>query len=134
MTKEEVIKESWGIHLDKMDKRGQEQALEDNGYCHKNYVNSEIDFEIESLPFPDNEFIRPKSLKGIENNNGWIKIESEADLPKEEKDYWVVDSDGEVFICFFDTDYKAFKGYFHYDQNGKITHYQPIEKPKPPLY
>ena len=26
---------------------------------------------------------RPKSLQGIENNNGWIKIESEKDLPKE---------------------------------------------------
>lgn len=24
---------------------------------------------------------RPKSLQGIENNNGWTKIESEADLP-----------------------------------------------------
>ena len=27
---------------------------------------------------------RPKALKGIEDNNGWIKIESVEDLPKEE--------------------------------------------------
>lgn len=26
--------------------------------------------------------LRPKSLRGIEDNNGWIKIFSEADLPK----------------------------------------------------
>jgi hypothetical protein len=30
---------------------------------------------------------RPKSLDGIENNNGWIKIESKDDLPKKGK-YW----------------------------------------------
>lgn len=65
-------------------------------------------------------------------NNGWIKILSEKDLPKEENDYWVINNYGECFICVFDVDYKAFKGYFHYDNNGKVTHYQPIIKPQPP--
>lgn len=86
------------------------------------YLNEELDIW------------RPLSLQGIENNNGWVKIESEEDLPNEEIDYWVVDSYGDCFICKFDTDYKAFKGYFHYDTNGKITHYKPIIKPQLPIY
>lgn len=33
---------------------------------------------------------RPISLQGIEHNNGWIKIESEEDLPKEVGTYDVI--------------------------------------------
>lgn len=79
---------------------------------------------------------RPKSLKGIENNNGWIRIESEADLPKlksaEELNCFIKASDDERigmgifafgrFMTFFGNEY------------ANVTHYQPIEKPKPPIY
>lgn len=95
---------------------------------------SEIEFE-ESFEDGMN-FYRPKSLQGIENNNGWIKIESEADLPKE--DYY-----GELFEVGFLDDI----GYFHHErkrcslkslkwmfERKLVTHYQPIEKPKPPIY
>lgn len=76
-------------------------------------------------------FIRPKSLQGIENNNGWIKIESEEDLPKEEGFYLV-----------FNKIHKAIEvDYINYDNESHEerwiefnSHYQPIEKPKPPIY
>ena len=76
---------------------------------------------------------RPKSLQAIENNNGWIKIESEADLPKE----------GIHHSILLDSD--CINGYINYDvivfyevnsryRKKEISHYQPIEKPKPPIY
>lgn len=95
------------------------------------------DKRLKELTYP--EFI--KLFEGAEDdNNGWIKIESEADLPKEAGDYWAVWKDGEVarkqFFC------GAIKNI--YSPNGNIseydwwlrhiTHYQPIVKPEPPKF
>jgi len=75
---------------------------------------------------------RPKILQGIEDNNGWTKIESSGDLPKEtgwydfqnfplkhnapNLTYWPKDS---TKIDWFAKNY---------------THYRKFEKPKPPIY
>ena len=48
-------------------------------------ITDKIDYEIE---YDGVGKFRPKSLQGIENNNGWIKIESEEDLP--ERGYYEV--------------------------------------------
>ena len=69
----------------------------------------------------------------IENNNGWIKIESEADLPKEGMHHSILlDSD-----CI--NGYRNYDVIVFYEVNSKfrkkeISHYQPIEKPLKPLY
>lgn len=61
-----------------------------------------------------------------ENNNGWIKIESEDDLPIHQvwlsngKDVW------QGYLFKLET--------FAERINTLATHYQPIEKPKPPIY
>lgn len=70
----------------------------------------------------------PITLQGIENNNGWIKIESESDLPKEDGAYWHYD-DGMVWHNPWDKD-EIKIGY----TQKLITHYKPITKPQPPLY
>ena len=80
------------------------------------------------LEYKNDVFFRPKSLQGIENNNGWIRIESEADLPKEEGLYFTMRRDKtkvEITHFFYELS-KEFK--------KVATHYQPIEKPKPPIY
>jgi len=66
---------------------------------------------------------RPISLKGIENNNNWIRIESEDDLPKIPSFYWCSDKDNALMQV-------------HYEDIsvGYHTHYQPIIKPQPPIY
>ena len=69
---------------------------------------------------------RPKSLQDIENNNGWIRIESEDDYPNPGQ-YWVIDDDGDMFI----TDMEFFEDMFDW---SAIRYYQPIIKPKPPIY
>lgn len=77
---------------------------------------------------------RPKSLQGIENNNGWIKIESENDLPKEH---------GFYDACYYNEKHKNDIPMFYacslpdlsnYYEDGIITHYQPIDKKRPPIY
>lgn len=65
-------------------------------------------------------------------NNGWIKIESEADLPKEYGNYHVKYLNGQSIAWFNDGFFYTMKGYKFKDNH--ITHYQPIEKPKPPIY
>lgn len=72
--------------------------------------------------------VRPISLENIENNNGWIKIESEEDLPKQNIMCWALYEDKEEPTCI-----RFINGKWVLDF-GKITHYQPIAKPQPPLY
>ena len=74
-------------------------------------------------------FWRCKSLQGIENNKGWIRIESKDDLPKEEGNYFIVRNNNEVGASYFipNNDFSVIDWRY-------ITHYQPIEKPKPPIY
>lgn len=131
MTKQEIIKSKW-IEL-----IGEE-----------NFNNIVIDekgfFDTIGLKYKDFLFLfngqrnlfetnyrglyRPKSLQGIETNNGWIKIESESDLPKEFTKYWIIDkSDGRMYQREFDKSTKEF--FLEYS-----THYQPIVKPLLPIY
>lgn len=71
-----------------------------------------------------------KSLQGIENNNGWIKIESGFDLPSDDCECHIEFSDGSVSIDKYFTNYKMF------NQNHwkHIVAYQQIVKPKKRIY
>jgi hypothetical protein len=64
-------------------------------------------------------------MKKQEKNNGWIKIESEADLPEFTTNCWVMKNE----IIVNQSIYKN-KGFI----TDGITHYKPIIKPKPPIY
>ena len=81
------------------------------------------------LEYKNDVFFRPKSLQGIENNKGWIRIESKDDLPKEEGNYFIVRNNNEVGTSYFipNNDFSVIDW-------RDITHYQPIEKPKLPIY
>ena len=77
---------------------------------------------------------RPKSLRGIENNNGWIKIESEESLPKEYDFY-----DACCFSEKFPKDVPMFYGcnlpdLRNYFIEELITHYRPIVKHDYPIF
>ena len=71
---------------------------------------------------------RPKSLQGIENNNGWIKIQSEKDLPNNET-VWICANNNRVLLSS-----KTVLNWVLKNPDNKITHYKPIEKPLKPLY
>ena len=120
--KQEAIKKAYGenyIHADK------------NGWIrHLMYCPS--DLGIENYDDIDG-FWRCKSLQEIENNKGWIRIESEADLPKEGIHHSILlDSD-----CI--NGYRNYDVIVFYEVNSRyrkkeISHYHPIEKPKLPIY
>ena len=76
------------------------------------------------------EYYRPTSLRGIETNNSWIRIESEKDLPSEDCDVFLYFKDGEIMCDRFLLNYKNFAtiNYIH------VSHYQPITKPLQPLH
>nr|WP_297310389.1 hypothetical protein [uncultured Flavobacterium sp.] len=128
MTKEEKIKEAYGEYYETV-----KNYIDDNGWCVLNVSQKEpINFfahhgKTEWKPIKERVCWRPKSLQGIEDNNSWIKVESEADLPKESYNYWIFQNDGLIQSM---KEYELNKKYY----NIEATHYQPIEKPKPPLY
>ena len=94
MTKQEKIKEAW-----------QFENIETN--------------QINNL-----NLLIPSSIKGIETNNGWIKIESEEQRFPDE-DLW---------ICNFNGNEQPFIHNAYDFIPEKYTHYQPIEKPELPIY
>ena len=82
----------------------------------------------------DIDCYRPKSLQGIEDNNGWICIESEDYLPKELYIKADVIKNNKTYIY---CDYRGDNIWWNYEHKILIenaTHYQQIEKPKPPIY
>lgn len=87
MTKEEKIKEAYGELYPKKQNHIREDGSIDSYYLSGDDKKS-IDFETTKIG-RGYYYVRPKSLKGIENNNGWIKIESEEDLPEQGGEYTV---------------------------------------------
>ena len=126
-TKEELLQSVYGAEYIHADINGWMKY----GMYHPNdlgFDNDEID------RYGDMDLWRPKSLLGIDDNFGWISINSEKDLPSEDEFYWVFDGIG-IYFSFFKSKHKEF-----IDQTDNecafynITHYQQIVKPNPPLH
>lgn len=125
MTKQEVIKEAWenlGISVN-------DNVISQDGWMNIKPTQYERLYDrVNILRLTAHVHrIRPKSLNGIENNNGWIKIESEADLPDKRVDCFFWDKKDGLIIGEFLPECAAFV-------LENATHYQPIIKPEPPIY
>jgi len=133
MTKEEKIKEAYGNHIIFF-----KYFIDDDGWLDKLKIGIENIMLIIQLTneiqcesqINDSHKIRPKSLSGIENNNGWIKINDFNDLPIGWTDCFIFTISGEVKQANLNNDRNS----FIYTIEKEITHYQPIEKPEPPIY
>jgi hypothetical protein len=86
-------------------------------------VDKELDFNKTS--------IRPIKLKGIEDNNGWVVINTEDDLPKQDCDCFIIFYGGKIIrkgysysqlSKEFSTNYKDYKW-------NLISHYQIVKEP-----
>jgi len=133
MTKQDKIKEEWikligsigySIRIDQIDEDGYIRYVEPLNLnvlpdlCEKH--PSRIDWER----------WRPLSLTGIETNNGWTKIESEDDLPKESGFVKVYFSSLEIDDCLrFDGDKFVSDWYAMCP-----SHWKPIVKDLLPIY
>lgn len=138
MTKEDKIKQSYGEHWEIV-----KDYVDENGWIkddkkalryHLVYEVFKDKMDIEITSFSPK--VRLKSLQGIENNNGWINIESEDDLPKQTNNLWLLANDGSLILgkwCIFQKIFKTTSGN-NFDTDGVFfTHYQPIIKPDLPL-
>lgn len=138
-TKEQTIKEAWGEFWERLTDSQKEYALSNNGYCQIGYSREEKVLYvqlIESGLFEGDEVIRPKSLRGIKNNNGWVKIQVLADLPKNDQpdtlfEVGLLDENGVFHQEKKRCSLKSLKWMY---QKSLITHYQPTTKLKPPIY
>jgi len=125
MTKQEKIKEAYGEHWEQV-----KEFVDENGWIYLESLSNII--YSEPVEFDDKgNYWRPKTLQGIETNLGWIKIESEADLPELETFAWVIDSRRnddfkQILIPRRESRTKYWTTY--------ATHYQPIIKPQSPIY
>jgi hypothetical protein len=79
MTKEEKIQEAYGVHWEGFNLTAKRCALSHFGFIGNILENPPKNIELEHKMGA----FRPKSLEGIENNNGWVKIQTEEDLPKD---------------------------------------------------
>lgn len=139
MTKQDVIKQAYqdaGV-----DWELKKSYIDSNGWVRCNVpISINPDFETKFMHIEGNEKLeywhqRPKSLAGIEDNNGWIKIESEDDLPKEEGQYFVfskVDWHPYYRIDIFTG--RLSNAIHHVTGKPIFTHYKPIVRPSKPLY
>lgn len=126
MSKEEKIKEVYKklYSSKKIDENGWYDNRDEKIKFHHSDFLGECDYR-------ENYFFRPKSLQGIENNNGWIKIESESDLPSDMKAVFVYWNNEILLIEILELPSK--KMFKEWSEKG-FTHYQPITKPQPPIY
>ena len=100
---------------------------------HGNGISDLIDYDIDMYGIGK---FRPKSLKGIEHNEGWIKIESEEDLPKLKNEYHVV-RNGDIQKALYSGKNRWFVHLRDFPLETDVagsTHYQPIIEPNPPIY
>ncbi|MDP9954718.1 hypothetical protein J2X97_000355 [Epilithonimonas hungarica] len=138
MTKEEKIKEAWesiGYSLNDIS-RFKSETFNETGFVNFSvefkYLKKEI-YHPENFDFISIRFARPKSLKGIENNNGWSLMS--PDFLENDKLYFLCDNNIPIHGIFtYHKLTETFLGNFQ-DVNEKIpTHYQEIRLPKPPIY
>ena len=139
MTKEEKIKEAYGIHwetikqfvnmedgsccgveYDAMREIKNHPPLNELGiYQHDNYAKAWYDSA------QNKHFWRPISLEGIENNNGWTVLTEESFENLENGDYmWYNNQNGDWEV-----------GDLSESHLQNYTHFQAITyPPKPPIY
>ncbi len=130
-SKQEAIQKAYGEHWETI-----KLYVDENGWLNGNSQSNENGYiwnQMYDICEIGHNKIRPKSLSGIENNNGWIKIESEDDLPKETDTYFFIGRiTCKIMKDYFTADSKV--NGFNNCQFNLYSHYQPIQKPKPPIY
>ncbi|MCT4181938.1 hypothetical protein HZP54_18525 [Elizabethkingia anophelis] len=129
--KQQAIKAAYGEHWDKLSEEAKNFVLGNDGYIrywHWSHFNMGFDFD-----FKTGGLYRPKSLSGIETNNGWTRIESEEDLPKPKgvEDVLVIIETGEITVenSMSLNDIEVRRYWLR-----TISHWQPFIKPNLPLY
>lgn len=119
--KEKCIREAYGEYFDRI-----KISVSDNGWIDYSDIDINIFRELNCYSFSSSckNTVRPKSLQGIETNNGWIS--------------YVGNSLGRLDIVYTDKEnvypYSVYISYSSINEIETITHYQQISCPPKPLY
>jgi hypothetical protein len=124
MTKEEKIKEAYGEYWNLV----KDLVRNDGSLSEAVWLGSSI-----NLPYHDYStgYYRPDTLWGITDNNGWIKFEGNP--PKESNWYWIK-TKNDTLVAYWANHKNIFVDNDSSFYFNAVTHYQPVRKPKPPLY
>lgn len=123
MTKEEKIKEAWVVAYEALS-----PYIDNNGWVRASnlhfYSTDSLPFKTDTLVMDGRDWYRPLVLSGINDNNGWNKINSRADLPKSEGMY--------LFMC----DDSKYRQLWHQEDisHGGVTHWREIKPIHSPVY
>jgi hypothetical protein len=140
-SKEEVIKEVYVKLIGEERFNEIESRIDADGWIDFDFLPEDLsldDFKLKTYTEPDNGFrttiCQPILLKGIDDNFGWISINSEKDLPSENsKVHFIING-------YEENEYSGyFDGNLFWNLNQAytkeiVTHYAPIEKKQPPLH
>lgn len=124
MTKEERIQEAYGEYWNELNNQSKECAFKNEGWVASilNNPPTDIDIDFESFSY------RPKSLQGIEDNNGWVKIEDKQITKFNDSFDIVFTNKGNIYT------YATYCNFSSIYELEKVTHFQQITKPQPPIY
>lgn len=136
--KQKAIREAWGEFWQQFPNRQKQKIVEDLGVAYTDETMFDgntiypkaSDERFTSVDFSCSTYgyrgITPKSLAGIENNNGWLSVK-EHGLPKEDGKYFAYSVEQKILMLAFNE--SELDMWIH-----RISHYQPVLKPKPPIY
>jgi len=131
MTKQDKIREAYGIHWEEVKDQVDENGWLDGKGNHKGLVG--LTMKVYD-PY-DSKYCywkRPVSLSGIENNNGWIKIESKQDLPSKKGLYMVCINNNPIIGIIENTTF--IKHLYECPEQGILTHFKEHFPEKHPIY
>ena len=74
MTKHESIEQAYGSHWEDV-----KEFVDSEGWVNFKHLKQNLEIAFDAYA----DLVRPSSLHRLEYNNGWTKIESVDDLPKE---------------------------------------------------
>jgi len=132
MIKQEKIQDAYGIHWEFY-----KDKVDENGWvdCRKiGHGNLIAQFDTKDIQFQKHKQ-RPKSIQGINDNNGWAL----GAPPKDGGEFWIIEAyfKEPIHVCnveYYDEYFATIDGIDFQFSQREITHYQPIKKPLKPIY
>ncbi|MES2796682.1 MAG: hypothetical protein V4683_11990 [Bacteroidota bacterium] len=129
MTKQEIIQEAYGEHWDEV-----KELIDENGW--DTVVKYSINYKTQDYKIRGHGMYitRPISLFGIENNNGWINIENQSDLPSTYTECHFELKNKDIQIGAYVNHKNIFVGIDEQFIPSEITSYKPIANPQLRIY
>lgn len=131
MDLQNIIQDAYGEYWEQLSNEARLEALQNFGWIHYMDTLSEVGEDLSGclrMDFEDG-LTRPTVLRGLETNNGWVKVDSADDLPSVDADCRIRFHDGSQSV-------DTYRGDGHFIRNSwkHISHYKILTDDDSPLY